>query len=34
MELEWDGSLSWDAYLTIAADKTAPLLTAPFKALQ
>ena len=33
MELEWDGSLSWDAYLTIAADKTAPLLTAPLQGI-
>ncbi len=33
MELEWDGSLDWDAYLTIAADKTAPLLTAPLQGI-
>ena len=33
MELEWDGGLSWDAYLTIAADKTAPLLTAPLQGI-
>ena len=33
MELEWDGCLSWDAYLTIAADKTAPLLTAPLQGI-
>ena len=33
MELEWDGSLNWEAYLTIAADKTAPLLTAPLQGI-
>ena len=33
MELEWDGNLDWDAYLTIAADKTAPLLTAPLQGI-
>ena len=33
MELEWDGNLNWDAYLTIAADKTAPLLTAPLQGI-
>ena len=31
MEFEWDGSLNWETYLTIAADKTAPLLTAPLQ---
>ena len=33
MEFEWNGNLSWDAYLTIAADKTAPLLTAPIQGI-
>jgi geranylgeranyl pyrophosphate synthase len=33
MELEWDGRLDWDSYLTIAADKTAPLLTAPLQGI-
>ncbi|MFL2845825.1 MAG: polyprenyl synthetase family protein [Candidatus Puniceispirillaceae bacterium] len=33
MELEWDSSLDWDAYLTIATDKTAPLLTAPLQGI-
>ena len=33
MELEWDGNFDWDAYLTIAADKTAPLLTAPLQGI-
>ena len=32
MELKWDGSLV-DAYLTIAVDKTAPLLTAPLQGI-
>ena len=31
MEFEWNGSHDWDVYLTIAADKTAPLLTAPIQ---
>ena len=29
MEFKWDSTQSWDVYLKIAADKTAPLLTAP-----
>ena len=29
MEFRWDSTQSWDVYLKIAADKTAPLLTAP-----
>ena len=29
MEFRWDSTHSWDVYLKIAADKTAPLLTAP-----
>ncbi|MDB4188327.1 polyprenyl synthetase family protein [bacterium] len=29
MEFSWDSTQSWDVYLKIAADKTAPLLTAP-----
>ena len=29
MEFRWDSTQSWDGYLKIAADKTAPLLTAP-----
>ena len=29
MEFKWDSNQSWDVYLKIAADKTAPLLTAP-----
>ena len=33
MELEWDSSLDWDAYLTIATDKTAPLLTASLQGI-
>ena len=33
MEFEWDGSLNWEAYLTIAADKTAPLLSAPLQSI-
>ena len=33
MEFEWNGNLNWDAYLTIAADKTAPLLTAPIQGI-
>jgi geranylgeranyl pyrophosphate synthase len=33
MEFEWDGNLNWNAYLTIAADKTAPLLTAPLQGI-
>lgn len=33
MEFEWNGSDSWDVYLTIAADKTAPLLTAPIQGI-
>ena len=33
MEFEWDGSLDWEAYLNIAADKTAPLLTAPLQGI-
>ena len=33
MEFEWDGSLNWNTYLTIAADKTAPLLTAPLQGI-
>ena len=32
-ELEWDCNLDWDAYLNIAADKTAPLLTAPLQGI-
>jgi len=31
MEFESDRSYDWDAYLQIAADKTAPLLTAPLQ---
>ena len=33
MEFERDGSLNWETYLTIAADKTAPLLTAPLQGI-
>jgi geranylgeranyl pyrophosphate synthase len=33
MEFEWDGSLDWNAYLTIASDKTSPLLTAPLQGI-
>ena len=33
MELEWDGTLDWNTYLTIAAGKTAPLLTAPLQGI-
>ena len=33
MEFESDGGLDWEAYLTIAADKTAPLLTAPLQGI-
>lgn len=33
MEFESDGDLNWEAYLTIAADKTAPLLTAPLQGI-
>ena len=29
MEFGWNSTQSWDVYLKIAADKTAPLLTAP-----
>ena len=29
MEFKWDSTQSWDVYLKISADKTAPLLTAP-----
>ena len=31
MEFQWNGTQTWDAYLRIAADKTAPLLTAPIQ---
>jgi geranylgeranyl pyrophosphate synthase len=33
MEFESDGGLNWEAYLNIAADKTAPLLTAPLQGI-
>ena len=33
MEFELDGVLDWGSYLTIAADKTAPLLTAPLQGI-
>ena len=33
MEFELDGGLDWESYLTIAADKTAPLLTAPLQGI-
>ena len=33
LEFERDGSLNWNTYLTIAADKTAPLLTAPLQGI-
>jgi geranylgeranyl pyrophosphate synthase len=33
MEFELDDSLNWEAYLTIAVDKTAPLLTAPLQGI-
>jgi geranylgeranyl pyrophosphate synthase len=33
MEFEFDSGLNWKSYLTIAADKTAPLLTAPLQGI-
>jgi geranylgeranyl pyrophosphate synthase len=33
MEFELDSGLNWESYLTIAADKTAPLLTAPLQGI-
>ena len=33
MEFEWNGNQSWEIYLRIAANKTAPLLTAPIQGI-